>query len=123
MGLAGALTFSSWLEGKLMSVATGRPQIALFGLLACAGQVVLWKGCRLHPDVQDQWSRGDLVTLAISDFSRIRNAEESALKQQRRWQMKAIPVAALVPTMPMALLLSLTWQSMVSCRPQRTPGR
>jgi len=46
-------------------------QLALYSAFMAVAQAVLRKGSMLHPDVQDKFRRGDLVTLALSDFSRL----------------------------------------------------
>jgi len=59
------------IEGVTSSLATAAMQRALYACAASVAQSVLWKGTTLHPALQDKFRRGDLVTLALSDFSRI----------------------------------------------------
>ncbi|CAE8706315.1 unnamed protein product [Polarella glacialis] len=71
LGIAFGLFALNALEGILGTHASHRVQLALYSALMAVAQAVLRKGSMLHPDLQDKFRRGDLVTLALSDFSRL----------------------------------------------------
>ncbi|CAE8691957.1 unnamed protein product [Polarella glacialis] len=71
LGIAFGLFALNALEGSIGSHASHRMQLALYSAFMAVAQAVLRKGSMLHPDVQDKFRRGDLVTLALSDFSRL----------------------------------------------------
>jgi len=68
------------LDGVMAPLATIFLQKALLATFACITQSVLWKGTALHPSVQDKFRRGDLVTLALSDYGRL--IDQSAILMQ-----------------------------------------
>lgn len=59
------------LEGILSSQATFQLQLGIYVWIMTFAQGVLWKGTKLHPAVQEQNRRGTLVTLALSDLTRV----------------------------------------------------
>eukprot|EP00927_Polykrikos_kofoidii_P068563 TRINITY_DN6390_c0_g1_i3.p1 TRINITY_DN6390_c0_g1~~TRINITY_DN6390_c0_g1_i3.p1 ORF type:complete len:1314 (-),score=172.02 TRINITY_DN6390_c0_g1_i3:281-4147(-) len=72
LAIAAGLTILNAMEGTLCSLATFRMQLSLYGLMCAVSQCVLQKGLILHPDAcRDTCRRGDLVTIALSDFGRI----------------------------------------------------
>eukprot|EP00931_Biecheleriopsis_adriatica_P106427 TRINITY_DN8088_c0_g5_i1.p1 TRINITY_DN8088_c0_g5~~TRINITY_DN8088_c0_g5_i1.p1 ORF type:complete len:1305 (-),score=211.21 TRINITY_DN8088_c0_g5_i1:124-4038(-) len=65
------LLVMNMLEGIMSSQANFQFQLAVYAWMEAFAQAVLWKGTKLHPAVQDQNRRGSLVTLALSDLSRV----------------------------------------------------
>lgn len=65
------LLLLNMLEGIFSSQATFRLQLAIYTWILIFAQSVLWKGTKLHPAVQEENRRGTLVTLALSDLSRV----------------------------------------------------
>eukprot|EP00930_Biecheleria_cincta_P033436 TRINITY_DN23167_c0_g1_i3.p1 TRINITY_DN23167_c0_g1~~TRINITY_DN23167_c0_g1_i3.p1 ORF type:complete len:1287 (+),score=197.43 TRINITY_DN23167_c0_g1_i3:74-3934(+) len=59
------------VEGILSSQATFQLQLGIYVWIMTFAQAVLWKGTKLHPAVQEQNRRGALVTLALSDLTRV----------------------------------------------------
>lgn len=66
-----ALGVMSFLEGAMATHGALNFQLTTLGLQACLSQAVLWKGAQLHPDVKGDFRRGDLVSLALSECSRL----------------------------------------------------
>lgn len=69
--LAVSLALLNALDGLFSSQATWQLSLAIYKMLSCIAQAVLKKGFALHPGVQGNFRRGDLVSLALSDCNRI----------------------------------------------------
>eukprot|EP00928_Gymnodinium_smaydae_P041463 TRINITY_DN2805_c0_g2_i1.p1 TRINITY_DN2805_c0_g2~~TRINITY_DN2805_c0_g2_i1.p1 ORF type:complete len:1130 (-),score=112.85 TRINITY_DN2805_c0_g2_i1:510-3863(-) len=78
--VAVALWASNLGVGLVTPIATFNLQLATFSLVICFAQAVLHKGIVLHPEASGSNRRGDLVTLALSDCSRLN--EMSAILMQ-----------------------------------------
>uniref|UniRef100_A0A7S4QNI1 ATP-dependent transporter ycf16 n=1 Tax=Alexandrium monilatum TaxID=311494 RepID=A0A7S4QNI1_9DINO len=71
LAVAGALCLCNALDLTLAAFATFSLQQALRGLYNLFARTVLWKSTRLRPSGQSGLQRGDLVSLALSDCSRL----------------------------------------------------
>jgi len=69
--LALGLALLNFMDTVLSSQATFRLMLCLYGLIGWIAEVVMHKGFRLHPGARCDYRRGDLVNLALSDFSRL----------------------------------------------------
>jgi len=69
--IAMGLGFLNLLEGNLFAHGTFSLQLSTHGLVTLFAQAALWKGAKLHPTVHDQFQRGAIVSLGLSEAGRL----------------------------------------------------
>lgn len=93
--MAFALWASNLAVGLVSPLAAFRLQLALAGLVSCFAQAVLRKGLVLHPAMRESNRRGDLVSMALSDCSRLNEMSSILMQGASAPFMLAVAVALL----------------------------